>query len=272
MKLDYLFGSHGKMAYFHNVESQSIMPILFMFNGFGCPSIICEFDSLIDQLKNEFEIVAIDYLGSGMSSLTESKRTLENVTMELYEIISEFRNRKIYMLNYSIGAVYCLAILKYYKVKIEGFIAIEPTIPNLSSDDNLVQQERFYSETLKYYKTLSKKEQLMLIKRKFELSNFRKGLWKYYYKPETLFNDNYVSQILTRHSDSIIFNSLTLSNKIPTLIFNNKSKSDIIKNSFYVNGNIFSKVVELGFSHGIHHDYPEVIIEEIVNFINSIEN
>lgn len=108
---------------------------LVMLPGLGVPSPHIYFKPLAQALESKFNVVIVEPLGYGLSDVTSTDRTVENMNNELDEALEILDIDECVLAVHSISGVYGLDFVLDYPERVKGFIAIDNTI----YEDSLVE-------------------------------------------------------------------------------------------------------------------------------------
>ena len=101
---------------------------LVMLPALAVPSPNVYFKPLAEALSSAYNVVVIEPFGYGLSDMTESARTVENINSELYDALETLGIDTCTLLVHSISGVYGLNFLYSYPEKVDAFIAIDNTV------------------------------------------------------------------------------------------------------------------------------------------------
>lgn len=101
---------------------------LLMLPALAVPSPNIYFKPLAEALSSAYNVVVIEPFGYGLSDMTESARTVENINSELYDVLETLEIDTCTLLAHSISGVYGLNFLYSYPEKVNAFIAIDNTV------------------------------------------------------------------------------------------------------------------------------------------------
>lgn len=101
---------------------------LVMLPALAVPSPNVYFKPLAEALSSAYNVVVIEPFGYGLSDMTESVRTVENINSELYDALETLGIDTCTLLVHSISGVYGLNFLYSYPEKVDAFIAIDNTV------------------------------------------------------------------------------------------------------------------------------------------------
>ena len=96
--------------------------ILVMLPALAVPSPNIYFKPLAEALDSAYNVVVIEPFGYGLSDTTESVRTTENISSELYEALEVLDIDTCTLLVHSIAGIYGLHFLYSYPEKVNSII------------------------------------------------------------------------------------------------------------------------------------------------------
>jgi len=104
-------------------------PTIVLVGGLGTAAPGLDFAPLARQLR-DYHVVVVEGFGYGYSGMTAPPRTLDNITRELHDVLSQLKVTKPYILaGHSIGGYYTLAYTNRYPTEVSAVIGIDPTVP-----------------------------------------------------------------------------------------------------------------------------------------------
>ena len=101
---------------------------LVMLPALAVPPPNIYFKPLAEALSSEYNVVVIEPLGYGLSDMTESERTVDNINRELFDALESLGIDTCTLLTHSSAGVYGLNFLYSYPEKVNAFIAIDNTV------------------------------------------------------------------------------------------------------------------------------------------------
>ena len=101
---------------------------LVMLPALAVPSPNIYFKPLAEALSSVYNVVVIEPLGYGLSDMTESERTVDNINRELFDALESLGIDTCTLLTHSSAGVYGLNFLYSYPEKVNAFIAIDNTV------------------------------------------------------------------------------------------------------------------------------------------------
>lgn len=116
---------------------------LVMLPALAVPSPNIYFKSLAEALSSAYNVVVIEPFGYGLSDMTESARTVENINSELYDALETLGIDTCTLLVHSISGVYGLNFLYSYPEKVDAFIAIDNTVYDEALSEALAMEQDY---------------------------------------------------------------------------------------------------------------------------------
>lgn len=101
---------------------------LVMLPALAVPSPNIYFKPLAEALSSAYNVVVIEPFGYGLSDMTESERTVDNINRELFDALESLGIDTCTLLTHSSAGVYGLNFLYSYPEKVNAFIAIDNTV------------------------------------------------------------------------------------------------------------------------------------------------
>lgn len=88
-----------------------------------------DFSDLINELKEEFQIIVIEYYGYGASEDTQRPRTSKNICYEIHSALKKLDVKSYILVPHSISGLYALSYINSYPKEVEAIIGIDMTLP-----------------------------------------------------------------------------------------------------------------------------------------------
>lgn len=125
-------------TYQMHYDSQGEGNVAFVFiTGSGTPCAYTDFYALQNMLIDVGQTVTFDHAGSGWSSGTETKRSIENLVKELSTLIDTVApNKPIILLCHSLGSLEAIGYAQMNPEKVEGIIFLDSGSPEFYSTDS----------------------------------------------------------------------------------------------------------------------------------------
>ncbi|KRN26874.1 hypothetical protein IV36_GL001453 [Liquorilactobacillus mali] len=223
------------------------------------------FVPIITRLPKNVGILAIDYLNSGLSSLTKKVYVLEEDITNLAAIIEKQTAKKVIIVAHSMGGILALPIANRIK-NFNGFIGIEPTTREIFFNP---PQEKGYVEQAKKFKNMTE-EQLITNMQRQTKKNFSKEqnklLWKHYYQDDQRDSESKSAQQQEELIQSVSkYEKIRFSQEIPVTIFTQKFRKEEYERSEYTTDK--TKIICVGDNHYLFWDFPEQVAAEIIKLI-----
>ena len=116
---------------------------LVMLPALAVPSPNIYFKPLAEELDTEYNVVIIEPFGYGLSDMTETARTVENINREVYDALEVLGIDTCTLLVHSISGVYGLNFVYAYPKKVNAFIAIDNTVYDEALSEALVMEQEY---------------------------------------------------------------------------------------------------------------------------------
>lgn len=127
---------------------------LVMLPALAVPSPNIYFKPLAEALSSAYNVVVIEPFGYGLSDMTESARTVENINSELYDALETLGIDTCTLLVHSISGVYGLNFLYSYPEKVDAFIAIDNTVYDEELSETLEMEQDYMLQAGKEFEEL----------------------------------------------------------------------------------------------------------------------
>ena len=127
---------------------------LVMLPALAVPSPNVYFKPLAEALSSAYNVVVIEPFGYGLSDMTESVRTVENINSELYDALETLGIDTCTLLVHSISGVYGLHFLYSYPEKVDAFIAIDNTVYDEELSEALAMEQDYMLQTAEEFDEL----------------------------------------------------------------------------------------------------------------------
>lgn len=116
---------------------------LVMLPALAVPSPNIYFKPLAEELDTEYNVVIIEPFGYGLSDMTETARTVENINSEVYDALEVLGIETCTLLVHSISGVYGLNFVYAYPEKVNAFIAIDNTVYDKELSEALAMEQEY---------------------------------------------------------------------------------------------------------------------------------
>ena len=110
------------------------------------PSPVLEMKPLIYHLQEQFVVVALDYLGSGYSDDYHTKRTLDNLTNEIHEVMLSLGYTKYIIAAQSYAGLYSLYYANKYTDEVKAVVGIDAFVAEQIEDTEKNEMANFYHD------------------------------------------------------------------------------------------------------------------------------
>ncbi|SOB47404.1 conserved hypothetical protein [Lactococcus piscium] len=122
------------------IEGEKNKQTIVLLPGFATGSPVIDFSPLRKELSKQFRVVTVEPLGYGLSDTTSSKRSLENMSTELHDVLQALNIKDYSLMGHSISGIYTLDYMNRYPNEVKTFIGIDSSVPNQKGDNADVSQ------------------------------------------------------------------------------------------------------------------------------------
>jgi len=140
--------------------------IVFL-TGFGSASPVLHYKPLSDALSDKYRVVVMEPFGYGLSDITESERTIQNIVTELHQAVQQLGFSNYYLMAHSIGGMYSLYWSNQYPKEILGFIGFDGSLPNESLKEADIEKAVSSLKKISLYNTLGYQRVMGFFNKKF---------------------------------------------------------------------------------------------------------
>lgn len=116
---------------------------LVMLPALAVPSPNIYFKPLAEALSSVYNVIVIEPFGYGLSNMTDSVRTVDNINRELYDALEILDIDTCTLLVHSVSGIYGLKFLYSYPEKVNAFIAIDNTVYDDELSEALIMEQEY---------------------------------------------------------------------------------------------------------------------------------
>ncbi|MFT8478056.1 MAG: alpha/beta hydrolase [Liquorilactobacillus sp.] len=236
--------------------------IIVFLNGASGFDTFDSFAPIITKLPKSIGILAIDYLNSGMSSLTKKTYRLEEDITNLVEIIEKQNAQKIIIVAHSMGGILALPIADRIN-NFSGFIGLEPTTREIIFNPS---KEKTYIAQKNKFEIMTEEQRIIKMQNQTK-KNFSKEqdklLWQHYYQNDQRHSEVKDAQKQKELIQSVVnYDNIRFHRAAPSVIFTQKYRKAEYERSEYITDR--TKIICLGNNHYFFWDFPEEIAKKII--------
>lgn len=114
-----------------------------MLPALAVPSPNIYFKPLAEALDSIYNVVVIESFSYGLSDMTESARTVENINREVYDALEVLGIDSCTLLVHSISGIYGIDFVYTYPEKVNAFIAIDNTVYDEELSEALAMEQGY---------------------------------------------------------------------------------------------------------------------------------
>lgn len=105
--------------------------IVVLIAGRGVTAPSYDMAPLIEQLKTDRTVMTVDLFGSGLSDMTDTPRTREQISDEVHEALSKFGAKKYTLVAHSLAGVQMMPLVNNHPEEIAAFVGIDSATPGM---------------------------------------------------------------------------------------------------------------------------------------------
>lgn len=102
---------------------------IVLLPGFGTAAPALDFKGLMDELKTDHRVIAVEPFGYGLSDVVETERTVEAMAEELHACLQALGVQRYILGGHSIAGVYGLYYIQRYGGEVEGYVGLDTSVP-----------------------------------------------------------------------------------------------------------------------------------------------
>ncbi|MCH4164081.1 MAG: alpha/beta hydrolase [Lentilactobacillus diolivorans] len=261
------------MSYYYRPPKNNHATILF-FQAFGGDSDYYNFKTVIDNLSQDDGILTFDYLGYGLSDLTDKPQTLSNTVNEFRQLFDSLKLGPTVIFAHSIGGVFGLYDYLNFSNHVVAFISIEPTTYEVvhahpKGAESFAKAADAFNQLTPDQKAARQKDLAIqgdinpLLSAEDAAANTKILAGKMY-------NRNLVAQTQNWNAMLKPVANQKLPNHLPTLLFSTTKRQAEFKQSGYLTQHPKSRLIALEGNHYLHWKYPKLIAKTTDQFIDSL--
>lgn len=103
---------------------------MVLLPGYLTASPVLDFQPLVNELSKVYQVVVVEPFGYGLSDDTDKVRSIENLTSELHQALTQLNISSYHLVGHSISGVYSLAYINEYPNEVKSFIGIDSSLPD----------------------------------------------------------------------------------------------------------------------------------------------
>lgn len=147
----------GTIHYFYK-QAATDYPTIIFFPSSGGDSTFYNFKNIIERLENNYGILAIDTIGTGLSSDSFMERSSDNILENYVDVINYEKPEKIILFAHSIGCIYALLLENHYDFPILKIFLLEP--PHTGISEELLEETEAEIKQFDFINPLKKQNKI----------------------------------------------------------------------------------------------------------------
>lgn len=241
--------------------------------GFGTAAPALDFKPLVKELAPYYKVVIIEPFGYGLSDVTDTERSTENIVSEIHEALQQLNIDQYILMGHSIAGIYGLDYVNKYPNEVSAFVGIDSSVPTQGGMDT-----KFPIKTFQFLKK-SGIGRLML---KLEDEDPYAGLPHDDETKEQMrmimlknfYNTSISNEMINFYRNFTAAENLTFPKELPLILF--VTEDETVKNWInlheeQVKHSVHGKVMTLEGEHYLHHTRSKEIVENLRTFMEEVK-
>lgn len=251
---------------------------------------ILSMQPLAKQLSEIYTVVTVEYFGYGLSDQTDRPRTLENITEELHECLSELEFEEYTLIAHSLSGVTSLYYANQYPNSVTAIVGIDPSVPAQNKYESGVAINLAIGNIFGFLNDIG----LMRAITKFNPDSAVPTIENYTYSKSDIdlyrkislanrYNSNVMDEMANTIDEFAVILDMKIPKDIPVLFF----LSDITNEQFHdmgapkdewynlhaelIKDNKINEIVMLDGSHYLHYEYGKEITSRFNEWYQKID-
>lgn len=247
--------------------------VIVLLAGTGSPSPVLEMAPLAEKLKNNFTVTTIEYFGYGLSDITKTERTVENICKEIHTVLQQLQYTKYILMAHSVSGIYGLYYTNIYPDEVQAFVGIDPSVPK---QDDYLKSAQSINIIAAHIARFSRFTGILRIASKFfpqiiiagtndfersenDVALLRKLYLNYW------FNASQMNELKLWPKNSKTTRDMEFPETVPVLFFLSNETSAMLPEWYNLHDEIIgnenkSKIISLNGSHYLHYQHSKEIV------------
>ena len=242
---------------------------IVLLPGQGTASPYLDFKPMVSELKKNYRVVVVEPFGYGLSSQTNRKRSVANITEEIHEIVKTLGLKKYTLMGHSIAGLYAVNYAQEYADEMNGFIGIDSSVANQPWPGIDMRPLDFLKEigVLRAMIKVNPESALGMAKSNSDFEQMRLITLK------NMSSRNLKEELKELDTSFPASRGLMYPKDMPVLLFvadNDQSMANWIKmHEEQISNLTTSKLVPLKGTHYLHHTQTPKIVKEVNSFFSN---
>ncbi|MDY0829839.1 alpha/beta hydrolase [Microbacterium sp. BG28] len=108
---------------------------IVLLPGLGTAAPGLDFAPLIDQLDDDYRVIAVEPFGTGLSDGADAPRTSENISREVHGALQQLGVDRYVLMGHSIAGIYALTYTSLFPDEVTAFVGIDSSVPDQPGSD-----------------------------------------------------------------------------------------------------------------------------------------
>ncbi|MDN6900430.1 alpha/beta fold hydrolase [Oenococcus sicerae] len=244
-------------------------PLVVFLSGMDSFSSLQTSQPVIDQFPDHFGVLAVDYLGMGLSKAADRDYCFSDELQAIYHMIDQCAAKQVIVVAHSIAGVYALALSQKLS-NLAAFIGIEPTTREIITNP---PRDPEYVKAAEKFKHLTQAQGSSWIHAQLDRCFSKEQaalIWKTSEKASNALTTDDEKRLQSIF-DSINWQSeIKLPNNLPSVIFTEAYRKKEYCRSEYMTNHRQSQVIAAGTFHYLHWEIPTEISKTMIDIISSL--
>lgn len=247
---------------------------IVLLPGQGTSSPVLDFKPLIDELSQNYRVVAIEPFGYGLSDYTDKERTTQNIITEIHEAVRALNIDRYILMGHSITGLYGIEYVDKYREEVTAFAGIDSSVPTQPGMDTKlpIGLFRFVKETGlarllsggpdAYDKDVWSED----TRKQLSLLSLKNG-----------FNPTMLNELehLSSNFQASASKGITFPSDLPLILFvdtsNTEVKGWVPLHEEQIKDSLHGKVIFMDSGHYLHHKNYKKIAEDFSAFMTEVK-
>lgn len=102
---------------------------IVLLSGYGTATPTLDFAPLVEELQDRYTVVVVERFGYGYSDLGVTERTVENISNELHEVLTELDVHQPIVVAHSLAGIYSLDYVNRFPGEVSALVTIDSSVP-----------------------------------------------------------------------------------------------------------------------------------------------
>jgi pimeloyl-ACP methyl ester carboxylesterase len=245
---------------------------IVLLPGLGTAAPALDFEPLIEELQENYRVIALEPFGTGLSDPTDEERTAQNIASEVHEALQYLGVDRFVLMGHSIAGIYALTYSAAYPEDLEAFVGIDNSVPDQPRHDEQVPADVLVAaRNLGLFRILAALEEDPYVGLPYdeETKNQMNLLSR-----KNAFAPTVANEMENAPGNFAAANGMTFPRQLPVLLFVRSNELDVAGwvelHTAQAASVDHGQVITLHGDHYLHHRLSEVIADETTSFLTRV--